>query len=304
MRHIIIALLLKHSIVIFQGALISFVDEQRNLIKEASIILEEFYAQISSLSVDNVCLSSELVAANGTVKGLSAENVRLSSALAAASETEARLNAEKIHLSSELEAVSETVAGLTADNVRLSSELVAANGAVARLDSERIHFLSDLVAANGAVATSACENTRLRSEVNAIAEELESKTYSFEGMKSVASALSDLYEDAKGKYTQALEDRKATQKHCDGLVEKLDKEMSRPKVPCGTFECIVNAVQFAESACDEKHDGTDWDHSELKHRVVSLVKNMTVAEMRRCEFDEKVHEVCYCLYYCLYYALC
>ena len=248
---------------IFQGALVSFVDDQRNLIKEALLVLSALYAQISSLSADNVSLSSELVAA------------------------------------------SETVAGLTADNVRLSSELVAASETVERLDAERIHFLSDLVAANGAVATSECENTRLRSEVNAIAEELKSKTYSFEGMKSVASALSDLYEDAKGKYTQALEDRKATQKHCDGLVEKLDKEMSRPKVPCGTFECIVNAVQFAESACDEKHDGTDWDHSELKHRVVSLVKNMTVAEMRRCEFDEKVHEVCVCaLCYCLYYALC
>ena len=242
MHCIVIIVLLKHPIVIFQGALVSFVDDQRNLIKEALLVLSALYGQISSLSADNVSLSSELVAA------------------------------------------SETVAGLTADNVRLSSELVAANGAV---------------------AISVCENTRLRSEVNAIAEELKSKTYSFEGMKSVASALSDLYEDAKGKYTQALEDRKATQKHCDNLVEKLDKEMSRPKVPCGTFECIVNAVQFAESACDEKHDGTDWDHSELKHRVVSLVKNMTVAEMRRCEFDEKVHEVCYCLYYyCLYYALC
>ena len=188
-------------------------------------------------------------------------------------------------------AANETVTRLSAENVRLSSELMAANEAVTALSVENVRLSSELVAANGVVASLACEIIGLKSEADANAEELNSKMVSLNGMKTTINTLNDSFKEADQKYTQALEDARETRKYCEGLREKLDKEMTNPSAPSGTFGCLVSALQFAETACVDKQDGTDWDPSELKYRVVNLVRNMMMPTMRIFEFDQKVHEV-------------
>lgn len=64
-----------------------------------------------------------------------------------------------------------------------------------------------------------------------------------------------------------------------------------PPPPSGTFKRALNVVQFAETACVESHDGTDWDHLELKKRVVELVQHMTPS-VTRAELERMAQEVC------------
>jgi hypothetical protein len=153
------------------------------------------------------------------------------------------------------------------------------------------------VAANG-------EIIGLKSEADARAEEIKSKTVSLDGMKSTINTLHDSFKETDQKYTQALEEASETRKYCAGLREKLDKEMTYPSAPSGTFNCLVSALQFAETACVDKQDGTDWDPSELKHCVVNLVRNV-MPLMRRAEFDQKVHEVkCVVVVFCVFSVIC
>jgi hypothetical protein len=200
--------------------------------------------------------------------------------------------------------------------------LVEAEAQINKLEAEKAGLSTDLVSANLAVTTATNENRSLKHNLFTTEEALEVKTVECSKMVAINNGLS-------ASVVKALRDSKEMRKNAEGLererdeLERVLSEMAGapgaagvagpvavvpvaplllpgasgrvavgapPPPPTGTFKRALNVVQFAETACVESHDGTDWDHLELKKRVVELVQHMTPS-VTRAELERMAQEV-------------
>jgi hypothetical protein len=210
-----------------------------------------------------------------------------------------------------------TIASMTAEIEELKSDVTTAAAHVIRLGTENVGLNGALVSANLAVTTATNENRSLKHNLFTTEEALEIKTVECSKMVAINNGLS-------ASVGKALRDSKEMRKNAEGLererdeLERVLSEMAPvagvagavvpvaplllpgasgrvavgapPPPPSGTFKRALNVVQFAETACVESHDGTDWDHLELKKRVVELVQHMTPS-VTRAELERMAQEV-------------
>jgi hypothetical protein len=250
--------------------------EPVSVIHEQQVLLAEKTRLVSELELANTNASAMISEIEQLRSAATAEAAKL----VAAKEALAVSDAEKVLHSSDLAAAKEELAESDAEKLQLSSDLAAAKEALDASDAEKVRQSSERTAM-------ASEIRRLQSSVNYGENELESMKADVTMKVSINNGLSAknamlLYECENLR--RIVETRR--------IIAEPPSSSSSPASP-ELYTFILSAVQFAETACDEKKGeeaGEDWSATELRNRVIGIVQKM-VPYVKRAELDRKVFEV-------------